>query len=245
MRMILHLLRTFFMHLSNHHEKIIPIAYVISVIALTISARTACITCSVLIVIFICSLFMIETLFLFQKYKNVNFDTLLKIWKYGKYLVMSFIAILAMGNTNEFIYLQLRENPNNYPLAVTALISVFTIVNITVIFSWIFFIAAILFTWSGATIFTRLGRSIALFIFISIYIINFYDITNKVGKKVIMTTSFYPNLQCSNPALLNQKIALTSNNDIVLTYNEKSNLFEHVKCHIFDFRSNHIVPSGK
>lgn len=153
---------------------------------------------------------------------------------------MSLIAIWAMGNANEFIYLQLRENPNNYPLAVNALISVFTIVNITVVFSWIFFIVAMLFTWSGATIFTRVGRSIALFTFVSIYIFYFDDITNGIGKKVIIHTSFYPNLQCINPDLTSKKISFTSDNNIVLTYNEKRKKFEHEKCNPFDFTRKNI-----
>lgn len=224
------------MYLTNNHETIIPTSYIIAVIALTISARTSCITCSFLIVILICFLFIVEAFLLFQKYQNLNFDIFLKIWKYGKYLIMTFIAIVAMSNTNEFISLQLRENPSNYPLAVTALTSVFTIINIAVIFSWIFFIAAILFTSSGTTIFTRLGRSIALFIFISIYIIKFDAITNSIGQKIIIMTSFSPNLQCTNPTLLGQKVAFTNNNNIMLTYNPEKKLFEHVKCNSFNIQ---------
>lgn len=196
--------------------------------------------CSALILIFVCSIFIMEALQLLQKYKNSNFDKLLKIWKYAKYIIMSAIAIWAMGNANEFIYLQLRENPKNYPLAVNALISVFTIVNITVVFSWIFFIVAMLFTWSGATIFTRTGRSIALFTFVSIYIFYFDDITNGIGKKVIIHTSFYPNLECINPDLTSKKISFTSDNNTVLIYNEKRKKFEHVKCNPYDFTRKNI-----
>lgn len=228
------------MQFLSTNEKIMPIAYLVGVILLAISLNTACISCSVIILIIICSLFIIETLLLFQKYKNANFDKLLKIWKYAKYLIMSFIAIWAMANANEFIYLQLRENPNNYPLAVNALISVFTIVNITVVFAWIFFIVAMLFTWSGASIFTRTGRSIALLIFVSIYIFYFDDITNGISKKVIIHTSFYPNLQCMNPDLTSKKISFTSDNNIVLTYNEKRKKFEHIKCNPFDFTRKNI-----
>lgn len=196
--------------------------------------------CSALILIFLCSIFIVEALQLLQKYKNANFDKLLKIWKYAQYMIMSAIAIWAMGNANEFIYLQLRENPNNYPLAVNALILVFTIVNITVIFSWIFFIVAMLFTWSGASIFIRAGRSIALLIFVSIYIFYFDDITNGISKKVIIHTSFYPNLQCINPDLRSKEISFTSDNNIVLTYNEKRKKFEHVKCNSHDFTRKNI-----
>lgn len=238
-------LRKIFSSIFNNYETSLPIVYIFTVTMLIISLQSTCTYCSASILVFICFLFIIEGLLLLQKYKNTYIDKLLKIWKYGQYVIMSVIAIWAMSETNGFIYMQLHENPNNYPLTITALVTAFTIVNILIIFSWIFFITAMIFAWSGTTIFIRIGRSIALFTFISLYILKFDSITNDLGKKIILDTSFVQNFHCSNPIVLNQKIAFSSDNKLVLFYNPQSKKFDHTECDFMDFLDKHSIKTPK
>lgn len=224
------------------HEIMIHRIYTICLILTLISAYTKYTYLTVGLLFLICCLFLIETVFLFQKFKDKRITKFLKIvWKPLKYVIGLVIAIWSIGEANTYVYSQLGgEIPSNYTIAVNAMASIFTLILIFIGFSLLFFIVGnilvMFLSRNDAKVTVFIARFVA-FIVLSIALFfasSFFEaiIKQDIGKRIIAHTIFYPNFKCTNikQKYPDEPISLVNNSDFALVYNRNDRKIYRVKC---------------
>ncbi len=228
--------------LSIFHEIMIHRIYTICLILMLISAYIKYTYLAISLLFTICCLFLIETVFLFQKFKDKRITKFLKIvWKPLKYTIGIVIAIWSMGEANTYVYIQLGgEIPNNFTIAVNAIASIFTLVLVFIGFSLLFFtvgnILVMFLSRSDGKLTAFIARFVA-FIVLSIALLfasSFFEaiIKQDIGKRIIAHTIFYPNFKCTNikQKYPDQPISIVNNSDFALVYNRNDRKIYRVKC---------------
>lgn len=223
-----------FRFVKRYFRDITQLLYAFLTIFLLIALFKQLTIISLTLIVLISILFISESLFIFARYKDSRIFKIAKsIWPPIKFLFGMFITIWAMGNANQYIYLHLHENPKNYPLAVAALTSIYSFVNILIVVSFIFYIFGI-FISRDKSVAKWFGRMIATFT-ISIFLFLSSQIILEIfAPKVILHTAFFPNRDCTNltPILEPIPIALTNREDEVLVFNRQTSSFNHVPCEL-------------
>lgn len=224
------------------HEIMIHRIYTVCLILTLISAYIKYTYLTVGLLFLICCLFLIETVFLFQKFKDERITKFLKIvWKPLKYVVGLVIAIWSIGEANTYVYMQLGgEVPHNYAIAVNALASIFTLILVFIGFSLLFFIVGnilvMFLSKSDGKLTVFIARFVAFIVlsFALFFASSFFEaiIKQDIGKRIIAHTIFYPNLKCIN---INKKypdepISIINNSDFALVYNRGDRNIYRVKC---------------
>ncbi len=224
------------------HEIMIPRIYTACFIFMIFSFYKNYMYLVIGILCVICCLFLIETTFLFQKFKDKRITKFFKIvWKPLKYVIGLVIAIWSIGEANTYVYTQLGgEIPNNYTIAVNSMASIFTLLLILFIFSMIFFVAGNLLIFllqknssNFIAYFARLLAFISLFFFLLFFGGSAESIIKQdIGKRIIAHTIFYPNFKCTNikQKYPDQPISIINNSDFALVYNHNDRKIDRVKC---------------
>ena len=216
--------------------------YTVCLILTLISAYIKYTYLTVGLLFLICCLFLLETVFLFQKFKNERITKFLKIvWKPLKYAIGLFIAIWSIGEANTYVYMQLGgEIPNNYTIAVNALASIFTLILVFIGFSLLFFIVGnilvIFLSRNDGKLTVFIARFVA-FIVLSVTLLfasSLFEaiIKQDIGKRIIAHTIFYPNFKCINikQKYPNEPISIINSSDFALVYNHNERNISKVKC---------------
>lgn len=186
--------------------------------------------------LFMCCLFLIESYIILRQYQNTKYVKIIKtVWKPLKYFIGISITIKVLGEVNTYIYIQLLfENPKNYPAAVAALTSIFSLLTIFSIFTVIFYLASMSLFFKKDNALIVIGRIIPAF---TIVVILFFTsslsesyVKNDLAKQIIRHTVFYPNYSKCVNVDNNVSISFTDENNTVLTFDEKYNLFRKVPC---------------
>lgn len=226
---------TKYRYIKRYHDIFIKKSYTILTFFLILSAFYKLFIITSLLLFIICCIFLIESYLILRQYQNTKYVKIIKIvWKPLKYFIGIAITIYVLGDVNTYLYLQLSENPKNYPTAVTALTSIFSLLTIFSIFTIIFYFASLFLFFKKDNFLIVIGRVIPAF---TIVIILFFSssfsesyVKNNLAKKIIRHTVFYQNNTTCKNLDSNISISFTDENNTVLIYDEKYNTFIKRPC---------------